>query len=328
MYNYKVDLVKVWASIAVVLIHVTAFLPNYDKDTLGNYMWYRPLLNVAVPFFFGVSGYLLSRKPKNYFKKYYRNIALMFFIYSAFYAIFDGVLMLIKHQSFELALKEWWQQRGWLSLINGAWGQYHLWFLFALMIASGVYGYLYTKGISSRTIFIVAIAIDVIYWLFFRETILSQVFKYGGVIKGFVFVSMGYYLEEHDPPFNVTKYPIIIAGIIYILIFNYCSSPLVSELALMGVTFLLLTNVIHTPGQETWLSQWSDYSMQIYILHVVFIKIVQLYGEVSLWNMVKNDLLYTLLLSAICVIGSILVYPWIERWVYKPAKELIVEENS
>ena len=43
MHNYKVDLVKVWASIAVVLIHVTAFLPNYDKDTLGNYMWYRPL---------------------------------------------------------------------------------------------------------------------------------------------------------------------------------------------------------------------------------------------------------------------------------------------
>lgn len=318
MYNYKVDLVKVWASIAVVLIHVTAFLPTYNKDTLGNYMWYRPLLNIAVPFFFGVSGYLLSRKPVSYFKKYFRNIASMFLIYSVFYAVFEAVLLFIKHQTVSTAFTEWWQQRGWLSLINGTWGQYHLWFLFALMISAGVYGFLYTRGVSSCNIFLIALVIDVLYWLFLRDTIMSEVFKYGGVIKGFVFVSMGYYLEEHDPPFSVTKYPIIIAGILYVVIFNYCSNPLISELTLIGVTFLLLTNVIHTPGQETWLSQWSDYSMEIYILHVVFIKIVQLYGEVSFWNMVKNDVLYTIILSAICVVGSIICYPFVEKWIYQP----------
>lgn len=325
MHNYKVDLVKVWASIAVVLIHVTAFLPNYDKDTLGNYMWYRPLLNIAVPFFFGVSGYLLSRKPKNYFKKYYRNIAQMFLIYSVFYVGVEIILMFIKHQEFSVALKEWWELRGWLSFVNGTWGQYHLWFLFAQMIAAGVYGFLYTHGMSSRKILWLAIGLNVIYWLALRETILVEVFKYGGAIKGFVYLSIGYYLEEHDPPFNVTKYPIIFAGIVYVVIFNFCSSPIVSEFALMGVTFLLLTNVIHTPGQETWLSQWSDYSMQIYILHVVFIKIIQLYGEVAFWNMVKSDLLYIILQSAICVLGSILIYPWIERWIYQPAKDLIEE---
>jgi peptidoglycan/LPS O-acetylase OafA/YrhL len=61
-YYYRLDAMKFFCIIAVVLIHVTGFLPSNGLATMSNYYIYRYLLDIAVPFFFAASGFFISSK--------------------------------------------------------------------------------------------------------------------------------------------------------------------------------------------------------------------------------------------------------------------------
>ena len=328
-YNYKADQMRLAASIAVVLIHVTSYLPNFDRETLINYYWYRPFLNIGVPFFFGVSGYLISKKGHRFISRYCQNIGLKFLVYSIFYTVLDLVMMVSKHMDVPKAIAEWWDQRNLYSLINGTWGQYHLWFLFALMISAYLYDRFRKNQISNQKLFAVMMIFNILIWTLPKMDLIDQVFRYGGILKALLYLSMGAYIAHRQPGFVVTKWHIILMAVIYAVLFNFSPFAILNELGLTAVTYLLLDNIIHRPGHETWLNQWSSMSLDIYVLHVLFLKLVEQYGAKKLWSWFNSDLLYIMVLMLISVIGSIAMYPIINRWFFNPLQKglkLVQEE--
>jgi fucose 4-O-acetylase-like acetyltransferase len=87
-YYYRLDAIKFFCIIAVVLIHVTGFLPSNGLATMSNYYVYRYLLDIAVPFFFAASGFFISSKTgTEYIGKYAKKIFIMYIAFSSFYII-------------------------------------------------------------------------------------------------------------------------------------------------------------------------------------------------------------------------------------------------
>nr|WP_170169185.1 acyltransferase family protein [Mesobacillus subterraneus] len=85
-YNYTIDAMKFISVVAVVMIHVTVFLPHRNLATISNYYIYRHALDIAVPFFFAVSGYLISGKGNmGYISKYAKKIFTMYVVFSILY---------------------------------------------------------------------------------------------------------------------------------------------------------------------------------------------------------------------------------------------------
>lgn len=322
-YNYKADQVRVWASIAVVLIHVTSYLPNFGRETLHNYYWYRPFLNIAVPFFFGVSGYLLANKGQAYIKPYIKGIGLKFMVYSLFYLMLDWLIQYFVDFDGLASLSRILQERTLYALINGTWGQYHLWFLFALMVSAYLFGWLRSKGFSSAYIFLASLALNLILWILPKNELVDQIFRYGGLLKGILYLSMGAFISDRPSNFPVGKWLVLFMGLVYALLFNFSPFKLLNEFGLIAVTYLLLKNVIDRPGHETWLNAWSALSLDIYVLHVLFLKLVRLYGESRLWAWFNSDLIYILVLLLICVVGSVLIQPLVDQLFFRPLRRAL-----
>ena len=322
-YNYKLDQVRIWASIAVVLIHVTSYLPNLGRETLENYYWYRPILKLGVPFFFGVSGYLLNAKEDAFVRRYCRNISFRFIIYSLFYVLVDGLILLSLHQNLLQAASAWLNERNLYSFFNGTWGQYHLWFLFALIFASYGVGKLLQWRWDIRYIFFLCLSLNAVIWLTPRSEFLDMLFRYGGIPKAMLYISLGAMAVQHPPKIRIQRWHILLSGVIYGLLFNFSQFNLFNEVALVALTYLLLAYVIQRPGEYSWLNRWSSMSLDIYVLHVLFLKIVKLYGEAKLWNWFNSDLLYILVLMLVCVLGSILIYPLVNRFFFDPLEQLL-----
>lgn len=322
-YNYKLDQVRIWASIAVVLIHVTSYLPNYGRETLENYYWYRPLLNLGVPFFFGVSGYLLSAKDDSFVQRYCKNISFRFIIYSLFYVLVDGIILISQHQDVIQAALAWFNERNLYSFLNGTWGQYHLWFLFALIFATYGVGRLISSGWDIRRIFLFCLLLNGLIWLLPATEWLEMLFRYGGIPKAMLYISLGAMAVQFPPRLRIHRWHIAGLGLFYILLFNFSQFSLLNELGLVALTYLLLVYVIQRPGEYSWLNRWSDMSLNIYVLHVLFLKMVQLYGEAKLWDWFNSDLLYILVLLSVSVLGSILVYPLVNRFFFDPMEQIL-----
>lgn len=322
--NYKLDRMRIWAAILVVLIHVTAFLPRENRENINNYYWYRPILNMGVPYFFGVSGYLLQKKSDDYFKKYSKNIGAMFLIYSIFYVMVDIVLVWITRGDLFFAMREWMKQFQWVSLINGTWGQFHLWYLFALMVGAYVLGWFIQHQLSPQRIFLGALIINLIYWMIPESTWLNDVFIYGGVLKALLYISLGYCLAESKPIYIFKGWQIILLAILFSLVYNYSDYGILSDVMLLVITYGWLSNVFYDPSQYNLLNEMSEYSLDIYVMHIFFLKIIQTYGEGTVWTWLHHDGLYTLLVSCICIFGSMLVYPVFKKVIFEPLHRLLL----
>ena len=322
MRNYKMDRMRIWASVLVVLIHVTAFLPRANRETINNYYWYRPILNMGVPYFFGVSGYLLQRKSEDYFKKYAKKMGTMFLIYSIFYVLVDIIIVWLTRHDFLFAIREWFKNLSWSTILNGTWGQFHLWYLFALMMGSFLLGWLIQKKIPVRWIFLVALVINGIYWVTPSIPWVEDIFLYGGVLKALLYISLGYYLAETKPVYIFKGWQIILLAVIFSWVYNFAEYGFLSDMMLLMITYGWLSNVFYDPSQYTLLNEWSEYSLDIYVMHVFFLKIIQTYGEGTIWTWIQHDVVYTIIVSLICIFGSVLVYPVFKKMIFDPLDRL------
>lgn len=93
-HNYAIDRIKFLAAMAVVLIHVTAFLETEGLATFANYYWYRHLLNFAVPFFFATTGYLVAQQKDtaSYLRSYLTKTLVMYGSFTLFYLLVDAFI--------------------------------------------------------------------------------------------------------------------------------------------------------------------------------------------------------------------------------------------
>lgn len=130
------DYLRVWATIAVMMIHVSA--SNwYGADINGNdwkiFNFYGGIVRWAVPVFVMISGALFLGQEeisiKQIYKKYVPRMIVAYFAWSFIYYLFEGEAVI---QQFVSLFRPGKTER----IISIMKGHYHLWFI--LMIA-GIY---------------------------------------------------------------------------------------------------------------------------------------------------------------------------------------------
>lgn len=125
--QYHLDYLRVFASVAIILLHVAAQNMNYVElaGTEWNiYNFCNGLSRWGVPVFVMMSGALFLPREiptKTLYKKYISRMAIAYVVWSAFYAIVDPIGNLIFTEGYQISLLE---IAG--NFISGA---VHLWFL-------------------------------------------------------------------------------------------------------------------------------------------------------------------------------------------------------
>jgi surface polysaccharide O-acyltransferase-like enzyme len=135
MKKSYIEILRVIATLAVVLLHINMTLPaNYTKTELGlfNYALFENmymLVSWAVPVFFMISGALLLEPSKhidlNKVKKYLGKMLVILFTFGSFYAFLEIFF-------YERSIKINYILRAvWNVVIGKSWD--HLWYIYVLI---------------------------------------------------------------------------------------------------------------------------------------------------------------------------------------------------
>lgn len=302
------DILRIMATFAVVLIHVVA--TNWYRSPLDSAMWItcniaESMIRWAVPVFFMISGtlFLNPNKPlviKRLFTNNLLRIVTAFVFWSLVYTIYTHSCEPMSTARFILTFVE---------------GNFHMWFLFAifgLYLATPILrlickdekmlGYFllfsFIFNILVYTILEVAVPLVDYIWLnLLTSVILSQLDRVGmEVVCGFSFYYvLGYYLSvrSFSQKMKVIIYIGALAGTMGMCILTWWASvatgaPYTGFLDEMSLTtmlqsvgiFLLIKNVkwkMSDKVQKT-LRVLSKWSFGIYLVHELVIKTLEKWG--------------------------------------------------
>ncbi len=125
--QYHLDYLRVFASIAIILLHVSAQNMNYVELAGTEWNIYNICNGVSrwgVPVFVMMSGALFLPREiptKILYKKYISRMAIAYVVWSAFYAIVDPIGNLVFKEGYQISFVE--------IIGNFISGAVHLWFL-------------------------------------------------------------------------------------------------------------------------------------------------------------------------------------------------------
>jgi len=327
--NYTISKFKFIAAIAVVLIHSSSFIYSEDMATFGNYFWFRPFLEFAVPFFFAVSGYILSMKKPGYIKKYSYKIFKMFLIYSLFYLIVEiisGVFFqYIDGNTLVESVSYTFNNMEIVDLFNGTFGEVHLWYLWAMVLALPLF-YVFLKWqLSSLSILIVSIGLFLLLnalsplQLFGEEVLVSDVFYEGSFAKAIAFISIGYFVGKHSILLKRPLFYAFLSSLPFAALFIFEEFQFADQLDLLllpSIFFLAIFFDNHK-GKEDYLSQLGNHSTKIYVFHILFI---HLYRDIVDYNPafdINNMHLKVIVLVSVSTALAI--------YLYKPLNRVFIE---
>jgi peptidoglycan/LPS O-acetylase OafA/YrhL len=324
-YNYTIDAIKFLSVIAVVLIHVTVFLPHRDLATVSNYYIYRHALDIAVPFFFAVSGFFIAGKENvGYIGVYAKKIFTMYVVFSILYIFIRFLFILsdrlILNKSFWSSTENLVNSLSITNVLNGTIGSYHLWFLAALFISSLLLFTTLHFKLKPKTIFLISL----IFYLMNTVDLfgLSAIVKYEGFPQGFFYLAMGYYLGSKRPVMNHPLLWFILSVILYTS-FRLIFLGGISVLFLAVAVYSLVVFCICYPGRDNLFSRLGGYALGIYILHVMVLKIVikiYIYSGIEDYY---NQEYYIGIATFFSVSMPILLYKPINNIFVKPLSKII-----
>lgn len=311
-YNYTLDSIKFFCAVAVIVIHLTSFLHLQGKATLFNYYIYRYFLEIAVPFFFATSGYFLASRNQEYLKVYAKKILNLFITLSIFYIFVDFLSIFFERIVFGYLF--WDRIKGIFNnftasnLINGTFGKFHLWFLMALFISVILIYLMRFFVLNEKTMLLIS---AILYFISMSGFIdFSSIVKWGGFPKGLFFVSLGVYVYSIRNA--KIKYPLLssILCLIGFEVYNILSASNLSIILLSMSIFFLMMYAANFKGRKTVFSSLGKHSLAIYLMHVfiyeTFYKILK-YLNVNI-DIFRENVFYLIILSVICIIGSVFVY--------------------
>jgi len=324
-----IDMVRLIAVLFVVAIHSSARLTSVGSFT--TYGWYRPLLDIGVPAFFAISGYLLANKEVDQMKNYAFKIFKMLISFSIVYLIYDFLIEFFRHtfflQSFQNGLKEYFtnifsvlERIDISSVFNGTFGKYHLWFLMALSISALILYGLRKWKLSPEIIFIISGVIFVITDL---EAISGTgLFEYGGVPKGFLYLSMGYFIKKKD--IKSSTWGLVISFLLFAAA-NYFTSSWGLIAVMMAVTIYFLMTVIknHYGKRNITSKMGGKYSQYIYLLHPLVISLYSRIEELFNVTFVSNVYIETVIVFILAASIPILLYKPIQRFFTNPVERYL-----
>lgn len=309
-YNYKIDTVKFWCIIAVILIHLTAFIQSTGIATFMNYYSYRYYFNLAVPFFFAASGYLLAHKSDlAYFKEYAKKIFFMYIFFSLFYIVVNIIYAfldrLILRIPFWKAVKTIINSISIENFFKGQIGSFHLWFLASLVVGTFFLIITLHLNLNANTILLIA-------FLLYAGDLgniidLDKISYYYSITKPCFYLSVGFYVAKKEISI---KYPLIyfILSMIMYAINSFYFHASMGEFLLASATFFLIYYCKANPGRESVFSKMGKYTLNIYILHVfIYNSIYKTMRYIKITS--YNDSAWKIILVAVlCVVFSIILF--------------------
>lgn len=320
--NYSIDSAKMLASFAVVFMHVVNYLPTTRFANYWTYDWYFPLLDLAVPLFFIISGYFLRKKDYRDIPSYAFRILVMLIAYNIVYMVIkwvkDILLQLLSGNLSMGTLFSYFTSLKSIDLFTGILGSEHLWFLSALFFASWILYFLKRIHISSSLCVVIGILLFGLSFLPPLNIFSSSFFLYGGFAKAFFYLSLGHWLAQ-----KVINYPYRVIGLVVSLFFlirigSNVDSQVVLEVLLAITIFHLLLLLKENLLGENILSRYAQYSMGIYLLHIIFTGFFTTARELYPTINTINPLIVVPIAFTLCTLGSVIMFPYTERFVHQP----------
>lgn len=303
----KVDIPSLYALKALCALFVVAIhIPVYGKDYIA------PILIVAVPCFYLISGYFLYTGNKDAeicrAMKWVKKIFLISIYINAIY--FARQWMLYENTSS-------WKELI-LNIFTGDCISPHLWYLSAMweaLIAFIIVRFMGCKWLFlTLPLLLINLAFGRYSLIFFQgDSSFPQYFRLNCIAVALPYLTMGYFISKHKHSILNIKYSPIITAVCIILVYaentvlnhfninSNCSYFL--STALLGTSMLVTTlnSRLHIPNWIT--SIGKEHSANIYYFHILIGSIVSLYISPIL----GTDGLDTFIVYVFCIGISILL---------------------
>lgn len=299
--NYTIEIFRLISAALVVAIHTKPFFDiNFHFGIL-----FQVITNVAVPFFFCISGYFISmklREKENYIKNYSIKILKLYVFWSIVYFAYDFFYERIykKDYDFWYAIASYLRQ----SIFSGS--HFHLWFLPSLICAVILLNYFIKRNVSLKMISIISIGLFILglighpqeyYHLFINGygqniiNIYNKIFitTRNGLFFAFPMVFLGYYLGINKEKYKSYKYKKILFNLLICLVLScieiYFSRYLGAENTRLEMNiflplsiYYLMILIIKDPLNKYHNKIVDlDLSLGIYVIHCIFIILVSIF---------------------------------------------------
>ncbi|MGM9946901.1 acyltransferase family protein [Floccifex sp.] len=289
-----IDIAKYFSALLVVCIHT---FPLYEiSETLNTY-WIQTICRIAVPFFFTTSGFFFFRKWSNNkeentdnLKHYLFRLLKIYLIWTVIYlpySIWDYTRNGFHISSIFSYIRDF--------LLNGSY--YHLWFLPALITATIIVSFLYSKKGMMTTLkvslilYIAGYFINVYAPVWEQLPLISFFYSFftkvfttarNGFFFGPMFVSMGLLLSKtRRLPKKVNAIGFMISFVLMVIeVTIYRFTGILRDLTCMYLCLIpavyffvnwMLT--IDIPYKDSYMTMRNE-SLLIYTSHILFAKVL------------------------------------------------------
>lgn len=331
--NYAIDAVKFIAAILVVFIHSSAFMVSEEVATFGNYHWWRPLMNIAVPFFFAASGYFIAQKPINYLKKYASRIFGIFLVATGFYLVGNTLVAildaLVNQENIVMSAFTYWKDLELVTLLNGKFGSVHLWYLMATVIAVVVLYILKKLNFSFKQEVFFSIILFMIILL--PDIAQLQIFAYGGFPKALMYLVIGEAVYRNRARLKSDGWLLTLGGLAiymgsaYILL---TTDTYIGEVGMITFITGVLIFCHRHPGSNQSLAKLGQLSMPVYILHnfmiTIFVRIIPIIPFIPF----ENPVVKTITTVVFAVLASICLYPMYRDYFSEPLNQFFIKGKN
>lgn len=309
--NHHLDVVKLLASMAVVVIHVTG-------NTTGD-KYYKPVLDLAVPCFFMITGYLVGQRSQEYLINYVKSIAKLYLKAWVFYWLVDSVVLGV---GLGINLKEYIRDfiltRLTLKMIvSGEIGKYHLWYLSASII--GIIIFMVLKKLNVPDWLMVVIGL--IGYILILKNPTSYVSN-GGFIKAFYNIALGYTLKNRvNLKYDKKRFlmlPFIVLLVYTLPIIRMRSTiPFMTEMMVSLTSVFIIYFAVTTYLPKNKLTDWGKkMTDNIYIFHPFALQVLVYMGGFEVgegWNRTGwTGTLTLFILTYLATIGVVYVNNYLE----------------
>jgi surface polysaccharide O-acyltransferase-like enzyme len=340
--NYAIDYIKFFAIFAVILIHTQPFEETTILGIDGQYIDFviDTIARFAVPFFFITSGYLFgkkidfNKKGSIYFSEYVYKLMKIFSCWFVFYLMYD-LLVKVLFQSFNIfsydEVTNYIKERISLEVFfYGASSGYQLWYLVAL-IWSIVILFVFINLNKLNLLLLSSLILNLI-GLFsqsYSGIISLPISTRDGIFFGLFYTTLGCYLAYNQT--EIVKRVSKLNAKWYLLTFLILSIFQIVERAVtvyvldgkigdyfiltIPITVSLFLFVMRKPelGASSVFTKIGRGSIGIYVIHVFYIKFINLTIDVLGISTINETVLWNILLSPVILIVSYLSYRMIQK---------------
>ncbi|MFY0760505.1 acyltransferase [Metabacillus dongyingensis] len=327
--NYAIDFIKFFAIFAVVVIHTFPLDSQIGLFILDN------LSRFAVPFFFAASGYLFGIKIVNtresvvYFKRYVIKIVKIYVCWLIFYTLYDVHVIYLSDSNVNQELMKYFDEFTMLNLLYYGKGTsgYQLWFLTAL-IWSIIILFIFFRLKKINVLLTLCFILNIIglfgqsYSMFYKISLSTRDAIFFGLFYttlGFCFAFHSQFMKSLKINANIYLYLFFIFSFLQVME-GYILEKILSGshgeyfISTIFLTVFLFSFALNNNqlGKGLFLTKIGSNALGIYIIHVFFIKIIDLGLNILELKSITENLVWTQLYTLFIFVISYLAYSFLQ----------------